>query len=245
MACFRDFHFHQRRWLIVFSSLAVALIAYSPAATATDISACAAPLLPGLLAAVSPANPVCSSGTLVADMVSPFSYTTTAGTTSGEVVSAVFRERGGDLDFYYQIDNGASSATEIERDSDTSFLGFLTSVAVISNGGTLSGAPFVDGSIAPFYADRDPSGSVIGFNFGPFTSSGEIGAGQDSEVVIIATNAQNFQLGNTTVSDGGAEILPAYEPAPSAVPEPKYAFLALTCGGGLLLLAGFRRKLKN
>src|SRR5579871_6744943 len=46
-----------------------------------------------------------SPGTLLAFLSSPFSYSTTAGTNSGFLDSAVYREKSGTLDFYYQLSN--------------------------------------------------------------------------------------------------------------------------------------------
>src|ERR1700681_4592523 len=43
-----------------------------------------------------------AAGTLLASLVSPFSFTTKAGTTSGSILSAVYRNASGTLDFYYQ-----------------------------------------------------------------------------------------------------------------------------------------------
>ena len=57
-----------------------------------------------------------AAGTLLATLISPFSFSTTGGTTHGVFASAVYREAGGTLDFYYQIANDASSSTAVSRD---------------------------------------------------------------------------------------------------------------------------------
>src|SRR5258708_4690683 len=58
------------------------------------------------------------SGTLLASLASPYSFSTTAGITSGTLYTAVYRETGGTLDFYYQVANNANSASAIARESD-------------------------------------------------------------------------------------------------------------------------------
>jgi hypothetical protein len=97
---------------------------------AATIAACAA-----LGGTVTPGNtifpPDCTgsdSGTLLADMVSPFTYSTTAGTNTGTIESAVYQDADGGLDFYYQLTNDASSSTALARLTANSFLGFSTSL---------------------------------------------------------------------------------------------------------------------
>ncbi len=178
-------------------------------------------------------------GTLVAHTKQNYSYTTTAGTTSGTIESAVYLQSNGLLDFFYQVNNSASSATSIERLSNTSFTGFVTSTGFLLNGSTLSGTTFVNGTVAPATADRDISGAVVGFNF--FVPN-EIGPGQSSNVIVIATNAANFVVGNSEVLDGGSFTTTTFQPAAApTVPEP--SSLALL-GSGLISFAGvIRRKL--
>src|SRR5579862_2266027 len=64
-------------------------------------------------------------GTLLADMTSTFSYTTTSGTNTGTIESAVYND-GGTLDFYYQVTNDPTSATALARLTATNFDGFMT-----------------------------------------------------------------------------------------------------------------------
>lgn len=174
-------------------------------------------------------------GTLVASLLSPYSFTTTAGTTSGTLDTAVFREAGGTLDFYYQVMNNATSATSIRVDSDTAFDGFLTALGYRIDGATL-GAGFVNGTVAPFTGDRNLAGQVVGFNFNQ-TPALNIQPGQTSFVLAVSTNATNFTAGNAEIQDGGNQTVSAFQPA-AGVPEP--ASIALI-GGGLLALAGIRR----
>src|SRR5215831_7555712 len=56
------------------------------------------------------------AGTLVAKHPDEhWSFTTTGGTTSGTLDTAVYMESNGTLDFYFQITNDASSASSIAR----------------------------------------------------------------------------------------------------------------------------------
>src|SRR5579864_8871650 len=117
-------------------------------------------------------------GTLLAFMSAPFSYTTTSGTNSGFVDSAVYKEAGGTLDFYYQVFNNASSSTALARETNVSFQGWSTSVGYRTDGASLVGTMFVNGMNAPITADSNTQGSVIGFSFYPPTSPPtEIGPG--------------------------------------------------------------------
>src|SRR5689334_10531493 len=58
-------------------------------------------------------------------LTSGFSITTTAGTTTGTIVTAVYIKHG-TLDFYYQVSNDATSALPLVALEATSFAGFRT-----------------------------------------------------------------------------------------------------------------------
>ncbi len=176
------------------------------------------------------------AGTLVVGpLVSPYSFTTTAGVTSGTLTTAVYRETvGGTLDFYYQVANASTSKTAIARETDTNFTGFQTFMGYRTDGSTLMG--FVNGTVPPVLVDRNASGNTNGFSFN-LVENNKIAPGQTSNVLVISTNATNFMMGNASIIDGGTQTVAAYQPA-AGIPEPGTMLLL---GSGLLALASVRK----
>jgi hypothetical protein len=175
--------------------------------------------------------PGANPGTLLATLVEPFMFTTTAGTTSGFLDSAVYNDAG-TLDFYYQVFNNATSLSALARMTATSFVGFTTgtNVGFRIDGSTLTGTPFVDGTVTPVTADMNISGSVIGFSFNP-PDSAKIIPGSVSNVLVISTDATSFTAGNASVIDGGTATVASFQPlVASTVPEPRFYSLLLVAG---------------
>ena len=119
------------RWIAVVLGL-IAFLGCASISHAGFIVPSAA-LTPG--GSASPPLTSAPPGTLLATLVSPFSFTTTAGTTSGFINEAVFQNPTGTLDFYSQVSNNATSVTALRRETNTSFLGYLVQVATRLDGG--------------------------------------------------------------------------------------------------------------
>lgn len=152
-------------------------------------------------------------GTLLASLSSPFSFATTAGTTSGTILSAVYRNGTGTLDFYYQINNSSTSVTSLARAVASNFGTFGTQVAYRLDGATLPSNPgFVNGASIPVSADRSTASSTVAFSFVPLPPGTKIPPNSSSVVLVISTDAVNFTAGNLSVIDGGAQTVASFQP---------------------------------
>jgi len=163
----------------------------------------------------SGANPGTPAGQ---PLTSRFSITTTAGTTTGTIVSAVYI-KGGTLDFYYQLSNDSTSAFPLVAVEATSFAGYRTCVAFRADGSSLPG--FQNGSNPPVTATSSnppPAGGFeIGFQFyPPAVAPPEIAPGLTSLVLIISTNATRAN------NKGAAIILDEAAGATTSAYEPVY-----------------------
>jgi PEP-CTERM motif len=98
------------------------------------------------------------------------------------------------------------------------------------------------GTVAPQLVDRVTAGTV-GFSFNaPFTIP--VSPGTTSTVLIIQTNATNFEPGAANIIDGSVASVGAFAPSGTTTrPTPEPSSLMLF-GTGLLTVAGaLRRKL--
>ncbi len=152
----------------------------------------------------------------VASMTLP--YSNIAGG-AGTLTSEVWRETSGTLDFVYEV---TPTADDADRVTVTNFAGFITYVGTNT---AIAGA----GTIAATTADRETSGSTIGFNF----LGNPVDPGESSQWLVVETNAFNYTSGFVAVIDGGASTTVGFSPTTAPIPPS-----ALLLGSGLLGLLG-------
>lgn len=148
---------------------------------------------------------------------------------------------GGCLDFVYQFTDTTKGASAtypgvIERMTGSSYTGFLTDVGYVATTGKNSGGSTAD--IAPNATDRSAlPGDVVAFDF---QGVANVTPGEESDLLVIKTDAHNYAVGTIGIQDGVAGSAVGF--APSSVPEPVTMGLL---GGGLALLgiARWRRSL--
>ena len=202
------------------SSYAMAIVA-TLIVLAVAVPVSATPLLPGFVGPLTLFTD--DPGTLVmtppppvkAEMVAPIS-----GAYTGVLISAVYQDATGRLEFDYQfINNGPDN---VHRLTGFNFTGFSTDVGYR----VVPVVPFAapsPGALPPVFADRDADGSTVGFEFSP--GIGEINAGETSVILVIKTDAAQRTDGFASVINGGAQTVPSFQPTgtpigPADVPEP-------------------------
>ena len=153
--------------------------------------------------------------------------------------SMVEKEPSGALDFYYGASNSSLSTDSISRITASGFGPFQTFVGGISNFNCGGGTTL----LGPSSADRDNNGNIVGFNFGP-TPPLKVAPGTCG-TTVISTNATNFTIGGASLIDGGATMVPAFQPTASTAPVYKYDFYFKGPGpkivGASLMFNGFLR----
>lgn len=211
-----------------FRTLLCALAVLSVGSTAYAVAPGTVLVNPGGIVVPDQIPPGTAPGTLLAALSVPFAPT--LNDYSATLVTAVFREDSGGLDFYYQITNNATASAcgtagkpacdAISRLTGSAFDSTLTTVGFRTDGASLPGGVFVNGTAAPSTADRNLSGNVIGFQFDPL----KIPPGSSSMVVVVSVNSVNFASGNASVIDGGATTQPSFQPSAGATPMYRYDF---------------------
>jgi len=126
------------------------------------------------------------------------------------------------LTFTYKVTNNAASPNAIDRVTGIDYSTYTTDVSYLGGSGT-----------APSTVSRGSgAGSVVGFNFvGAPLGTGELLPGASSALLVVQTNAQQFQPSFSSVIDGSTATVASF--GPFQVPEP--ASLGLLAVGGLAL----------
>jgi hypothetical protein len=127
------------------------------------------------------------------------------------LISAVYLNAGGTLDFTYQISNNAGSQGSISLTDALSFASWVTDVDYLTNGSALPGASYLtNGTVTPSQVFRSSVGTgvTVGFDF----TASNIQPGQTSVVLLIRTNATTFTSGLLGLIAGGGANITAFQP---------------------------------
>jgi hypothetical protein len=129
----------------------------------------------------------------------------------------------GGLTFTYLLQDNATSASELGRLTVSSFAGFVTD------------ADFVPGTgvVPPTLIDRSVDSSTVGFSFvQPPAGPGAILPGQNSDLLVVYTNAPVFAATLANVIDNSVTQVASFAPQ-IAIPEPGTFLLAGLAAVGL------------
>jgi hypothetical protein len=154
------------------------------------------------------------------------------GLSVGTAISAVYLEAGGTLTFDLQIASQAGPVGDISQVSASDFQGVAADMGYRTDGSTLPGGTFVDGTQIPFDVSRAMSGDPIAWDFPGPSATNTLPPGATSDVLEIQTNATTFTAGSVTiVSDGSTTTVAGFAPVTTKIAStasPSSAFVGTT-----------------
>ncbi len=186
----------------------------------------------------------------IASRFDTFGLAVNGETLSGSLLSAVYTNSTGGLDFLYQISvtttTGGVTATNLND-----FSGFSTAAAFdkIDSFVTPAGT-FTSGGKRPFGSQRVVGGGSVAFAFNSNDltaggkSDGVLLSGDKSAILIVRTNATNYRVANATVNAAAAANVTVLAPETGAIVVPEAGTLMLLIPGTMLgaMLIKRRRK---
>ena len=144
----------------------------------------ATPVLPGQLI-VAPGEPDPSGGTVVATLTAPFSHGALVGFLDSSVIVGDVNNPLGGLTFTYRLYNDGASAENIVYFRVGGFDSFRTDVS--------HSPEFMLLNVPPFSIDRSVDGNVLGFLFLPVPPTSFLAPGEQSELLVVQTDATAYQ----------------------------------------------------
>ncbi len=150
----------------------------------------------------------------------------------------------GCLNFDLQIANNANSPMPIQHVNVSNFQGTLADIGYRTDGASMPGGLFVNGTQIPTDVSRSASGAVITWDFTGSNPSNLLSPGSTSDVLVVETNATTFQTGTVSAQDGGATQGPGFQPVtPSAnVPDAPWVPAMSLLGGAVIGGVALRRR---
>lgn len=156
-----------------------------------------------------------AGSTLLASIIVPF---TVSSSFTGVSLGAVYREASGTLTFDVQLVNNSGSTASVRRLSASDFQGVAADMGYRTDGSSLSGSLFVNGTQIPLDVSRAMSGDPIAWDFTGTSAINTLPPGTTSDVLEIQTNATNFKAGSVTVATpDGTTTVAGFEPVATKV----------------------------
>lgn len=198
---------------------------------------------------VNPVNEPATGAQPLQTLTAPFVGAANGESLSGNIVSAVYANSLGGLDFFYQVEvtatTGGITATNL-----TDFTGFSTASAFRVDSDIDGPGAFTAGGKRPFGSQRVSGGIVaFAFNSNPLASGGNspgvLLTGDRSSLLVVRTDATNFRVSNGTINGGAAANAAILAPAVGVFVVPEPGTFALLLPGAALSAVLIKRRRKS